>query len=525
MKYIVNPLKQYSSHYLENLLLNRGIYNVEEFLFPTEKSLLPEEDFDNIEEAYDILMSNWDKKVLILVDCDADGYTSAAVLWNYLRDTFPDIEMSYILHEGKQHGLEDTYKQVLDSDAGLVIIPDASSNDEDYHKMLVEEGKVVIVLDHHEAEKYSKYATVVNNQLAVNYENKNLSGVGVVYKFCKYIDKKKNTCYADRYLDLVAVGMIGDMMRITSLENRFLYKKGLSGINNYGLQKLIEKQAFSIGDTTHLTPTKISFYIAPLINALIRVGKMSEKEVLFQSLIDGDRFVPSTKRGARDGATESIAEQNARNCTNARSRQNRAKEKAMDLLEMEICKNSLDENKIIIVEVEDNAIDTTLTGLVAMNLVSKYKKPVLVVREDSEGFLNGSGRGTDKSELKDLKQFLIDSGYFNFAEGHANAFGVSIHKNNVDKFTKYANEALKNVNFNEGVYEADFLFDCEDEELTVAIDQIGSRPEIWSQGNDEPYFAVENIKLSCDETSVIGKNADTLRFALPTISRVNSFLP
>lgn len=512
MKFKLNQLAPYSKHYLENLLLNRGIINVNDFLFPDESALLPEEDFDNMTEAWNILTENWHKGMLILVDCDADGYTSAAVMWQYLKDKFPSAKMEYILHEGKQHGLEDTYKDVLDSECGLIIIPDASSNDEEYHKMLVEEGKTILVLDHHEAEKYSQFATVVNNQLSVRYENKFLSGVGVVYKFCKYVDKMDGTNFADKYLDLVAVGMIGDMMKITSSENRYLYKKGLSNITNFGLQKLIEKQAFSIGDTTHLTPTKISFYIAPLINALIRVGKMSEKEVLFKSLIEGDTLVPSTKRGAKDGAVESLGEQNARNCTNARSRQNRAKEKAMDLLEMEICKNSLDENKIIIVEVEDDAIDTTLTGLVAMNLVSKYKKPVLVVREDSEGFLKGSGRGTDKSELKDLKQFLIDSGYFDFAEGHANAFGVSIHKSNVDKFTAYANEKLKDVNFNEGVYEADFLFDCDDEELITAIDQIGSRPELWSQGNDEPYFAIENIKLSCDDTSVIGKNTDTLRF-------------
>ena len=512
MKYELIPQVKFSTHYLENLLINRGIKDVENFLFPTDTVLLSEEDFDNIEEAYKILVSKWNLGVLILVDCDADGYTSAALTWNYLRDAFPEIEMEYILHDGKQHGLEDTYKKVLDSKAELIIIPDASSNDEEYHQILAEEGKTIIVLDHHEADSYSKYATVVNNQLAERYENKNLSGVGVVYKFCKYIDKMRDTNYADKYLDLVAVGMIGDMMKITSLENRYLYKKGLSNITNYGLQKLIEKQAFSIGDTAHLTPTKISFYIAPLINALIRVGKMSEKEVLFQSLIDGDRFVQSTKRGARDGATESIAEQNARNCTNARSRQNRAKEKAMDLLEMEICKNSLDENKIIIVEVEDDIIDTTLTGLVAMNLVSKYKKPVLVVREDSEGFLKGSGRGTDKSELKDLKQFLIDSGYFEFAEGHANAFGVSIHKSKVDKFITYANEKLKDINFNEGVYMVDFEFGWEDEQLITAIDQIGAHPEIWSQGNDEPYFAIGNIKLSCDDVSIIGKNSDTLRF-------------
>ena len=68
------------------------------------------------------------------------------------------------------------------------------------------------------------------------------------------------------------------------------------------------------------------------------------------------------------------------------------------------------------------------------------------------------------------------------------------------------------MTFNEGVYEVDFLFDCENEDLINAIDQIGSRPEIWSQGNDEPYFAIENIKLSCDDVSIIGKNSDTLRF-------------
>lgn len=512
MKYRLNPFKKYSSHYLENLLLNRGIVELEDFLHPQISALLPEDELDNMEEAYLTLKTNWDLGILVLVDCDADGYTSAATMWQYLRDKYPEAKMEYILHEGKQHGLEDTIDDVMKSDCGLIIIPDASSNDEEYHKILNEAGKAVIVLDHHEAESYSNYATVVNNQLSIRYANKNLSGVGVVYKFCKYIDKRDGTDYADKYLDLVAVGMISDMMKITSVENRYLYKKGLANINNYGLQKLVEKQAFSIGDTAHLTPTKISFYIAPLINALIRVGKMSEKKVLFEALINGDKFVPSTKRGARDGATESLGEQNARNCSNARSRQNRAKEKAMDLLEMEICKNSLDENKIIIVKVEDDAVDTTLTGLVAMNLVSKYKKPVLVVREDSEGYLKGSGRGTDKSELKDLKQFLIDSGYFDFAEGHANAFGVSIHKSQVNKFTDYANEKLKDVNFNEGVYEVDFLFDYENSELINAIDQIGAYPELWSQGNDEPYFAITEIKLSCDDVSIIGKNSDTLRF-------------
>jgi single-stranded-DNA-specific exonuclease len=155
-----------------------------------------------------------------------------------------------------------------------------------------------------------------------------------------------------------------------------------------------------------------------------------------------------------------------------------------------------------------------------MNLVSKYKRPVLVVREDSEGFLKGSGRGLDKSELKDFKQFLSDSGFFDYAEGHANAFGGSIHKNNVDKFTKYANEKLKDVKFDEGVYEVDFHFGANDDELKTAITQIGSRPELWSQGNDEPYFAVDGISLSCDDINIIGKGADTLKFTVNGVTYI-----
>jgi len=41
--------------------------------------------------------------------------------------------------------------------------------------------------------------------------------------------------------------------------------------------------------------------------------------------------VPSTKRGEK-GLTETISTQSARNCTNAKARQNREKDKAMDLL-------------------------------------------------------------------------------------------------------------------------------------------------------------------------------------------------
>ena len=238
---------------------------------------------------------------------------------------------------------------------------------------------------------------------------------------------------------------------------------------------------------------------------------MSEKELMFNAFIDGNKMVQSTKRGAKPDQYESLGQQAARICANAKSRQTRQKDKAIDILEMTVEKNSLNDNKVIIVPVEDNTIDTTLTGLVAMQLVAKYKKPVLVGRETSDGYLRGSTRAPDKTELTDARQFLLDSGFFEYAEGHAQAHGFSIPLKNIEAFTQYANEELANVNFNEGVYQVDFVKNSNDNIQELVL-EIGSASELWAKGNEEPYIVIKDIILDPNEVQTIGGNKDTVKF-------------
>ena len=146
-------------------------------------------------------------KIFVQVDSDVDGYTSAAAFITYanmLATGHAQQNISYRIHHGTEHGL---IVDTIPKDVKLVVAPDSSSNDYEQHKILKEQGIDVLVLDHHEADKVSEYACVINNQLSKNYSNKNLSGVGVVYKFCQYIDKICNLEYADNLLDLVAVGL------------------------------------------------------------------------------------------------------------------------------------------------------------------------------------------------------------------------------------------------------------------------------------------------------------------------------
>ena len=148
-----------------------------------------------------------------------DGYTSAALIYNYLNQCpfFKNynFELSYHIPLGKEHGLKTIIKEYnTEKKFDLIILPDSSSNDYEEHKELKELGYDILVLDHHIADYYSENAVVINNQLSKNYENKSLSGVGVVYKFIEFFNemwKVDNEIYDNefdikQYIDLVALG-------------------------------------------------------------------------------------------------------------------------------------------------------------------------------------------------------------------------------------------------------------------------------------------------------------------------------
>lgn len=129
--------------------------------------------------------------ILIVVDSDCDGFTSAAIIYQYTIRLNCHCKIDYWLHEGKQHGLQDHIDRLMEenNEYDLIILPDSSSNDATYHDMLDEIHIPCLILDHHETDvKLSDNAVVVNNQLSPEYINKSLTGAGVVYQFCRYID-------------------------------------------------------------------------------------------------------------------------------------------------------------------------------------------------------------------------------------------------------------------------------------------------------------------------------------------------
>ena len=454
---LINPIKFDSVQ--EQILYNRGIIDAKHYLNTTDDDIYDPLLLKNVKRGAEILLKHigQNSKIYMLIDPDCDGITSSALFLNYLHKLVPNFVENNIIYEfppGKEHGIQPVR---VPDDVGLVVLIDSSSNSYDELEYLSAHGVDTIVLDHHEASEESQYACIINNQLC-DYPTKSLSGVGIVYKFCSYLDQLGNTNYAESLLDLVSLGCIADVMNLReNYEIWHLVSKGLKQIQNPFFAEMVEKQSFFLGD--FVSPFGIAFYIAPYVNATIRVGTQEEKLLLFESMLDyrGNELIPSTKRGCK-GQTEKRVTQACRNCSNIKNKQTKARDDGLEIIKAQIEEENLLENKVLIIKLkQEYGIKNTLTGLIANQLMSEYKRPVLLLNETETGWA-GSVRAPGQIEIENFREFIENSGLVDFAQGHASAFGVSISVNNIEALNDYFNETLKDLDFSPR-YFVDFIYD------------------------------------------------------------------
>lgn len=474
---------------------------------PTDEVINSPYLLDNIREAVMTVAKALvnQKKIYIQVDSDCDGYTSAAALINYLYSIAPSTvlnNVSWGIHSDKSHGID--LDLVTSNNYDLIIVPDASSNENGIHKSLAKHNIDIVVLDHHQAEyDDDDPAIIVNNQMSEFYENKALCGAGIVYQFCRAFDDIFNLSYSDNILDLVAIGNIGDMMDLRNPETRRVINKGLANIQNKFLLQLIEKQSFMMKN--QLTPFTISFYIVPLINAITRVGEDNDKQILFQALLDGyaKKLTPSTKRGHKIGEEETIVSQAIRTCSNVKSRQEKDKENIIKQLQPIVDKSL--KNNLPILFIESPECTGGLTGLLANYYMALYKLPCLVLWKNEEGNWQGSARGFEIEGVKDWRAYIANSGFANLAEGHPMAFGVEFTAQNLERFKTSLRLSFENIKI-EPSYDVDFIWSGFDDFDQYILD-IADYSTLWGQGVREPYVVLQNVPITKKQYMRMKNNA------------------
>lgn len=494
---------------LVQVCLNRNIPidNIRDYLSCGNAHINPATAFDEglLEAAARRLIKTISRNgnICIIVDSDVDGLTSSAILINYLYSVFPAYALKHIdwrLHSGKQHGLADHIDDLLNCSYDLVICPDSATNDIKEIELLHDIMTEVIILDHHLSDvPFSEYAITINSQY--NYPNPQLSGAGVVWQFCRYLDTLLGKNVANDFIDLCSIGNMGDMMDITVLETKEIIFQGLTeeALKNPLIYGLATKNAFALSKPDYLpsnrnglqiSPMGAAFFIIPLLNAICRSGTMEEKELIFKAMLTMTAFeqIPSNKRGHKLGEMERVVDQALRTCTNVKNRQTRAEEAGLQYLENLV--PAMIDNKVFVFE-NDGTIDRNIAGLVANKMMAKYQRPVCVVSPLEDGTYAGSMRGYTKTGISSFKDIADTSSNVLWTRGHENAAGICL--SDVQSFVQDMNSALENVS-TDIVYYVDYIFNADNIDpniiftLTECNDYLGT-------GFERPYVYIENIKL------------------------------
>ncbi|MGJ0846481.1 DHH family phosphoesterase [Tissierella praeacuta] len=455
----------------DKILKIRGIKNTYEFLNPSISSLNSPFALENMKIAVDKTVEYIfnGKKIGVYADPDTDGVISAAISYRYLKQFTDNIVILY--HQRDEgHGVQ--VQNCMDNEVDLVIVVDSSTSSVSECKQLQEQGIEVIVLDHHIAETGNPCAIIVNPQVC-NYPNKDLSGAGVVFQFCRAFDEVMGTEYAFDYIEFVAIALIGDMMDVAQPETRYLIYEGLSKIRSENRSIIIDMALKKLNSWYMPTATDIAFSLVPMINSAIRLGHIEWTIELF--------------------TTDDIyrAKDLIDKCTSLNS--NRKKEQKIIINDLVIN----NDNSIIIINATENNINPAMRGLIANDIANTYKKPCLVVSEEGE-LMQGSGRSF--GDIANFKDILHDTGLFTDLAGHQSAFGVEFNKNQMSNIYQELNKTLPDFD-KEIVLEADLELEADKIDWSFIYDVLPLYL-ICGNGFEEPKFIIKDIKY--DNCKVMG---------------------
>ena len=461
------------------IIVNRHVVNDEDvriFITPTRDEFHDPFLFKGMNVAVERIIKaiNNKEKILIYGDYDVDGITSTTVLKKYLMDRGISVD-TYIpnrLHEG--YGLnKNAIDTIKERNIDLIITVDCGISAIEEVDYAVNLGMDVIVTDHHEVgEKLPNALAVIDAKRKDNtYPFRALAGVGVVFKLIQALSIKLEIKPEEylKYLDLVCVGTISDIVPLEG-ENRTIAKLGLMLIKvtrNLGLRELIKSSGYKEIDSN-----TISFGVAPRINACGRMGHEEEALKLFLA----EDLESATK------ITKELNEYN----TLRQSTEKAIYEEAVQ----EIDRNHLDEKNSIVLG--GKGWHHGVIGIVSSKVTDKYYKPsILLSFEDN--IAKGSGRsvpGFDLYEgLTKCEDLLEKYG------GHSMAVGLTLKKENLEKFKERFEQIAKEKNIKELVPIIYIDDELKLKDINMDLVKSISILEPFGEANKVPLFLIRNLKI------------------------------
>jgi single-stranded-DNA-specific exonuclease len=490
---IPEPLQQLGLPKLAlTLLFRRGFKDkssIEDFLNPSLAWLHNPKLLPDMEKAVERIIAAIKKKEKILVygDYDVDGTCGTALLVRILKKIGAHVSF-YIPHREREgYGLSET-GVVFAKEQGfsLVITTDCGTTDFAEIEIAKNSGIDVIVSDHHEPRSCAqvrgepkdtlpKALAIINpKRHDTNYPFRELAGVGVSFKLAWALLSATGNTKEDliEHLDLVALGTIADIAPLLD-ENRALAKYGMAKIkdtNKVGLRALLKIAGLS-GKT--ITPYEIGFLLGPRINAS---GRISEAAKAVELLITEDEI-----------RAEAIAQE----LDLENQKRQKIEEEILLKATEQVERMDLDKKRFLVLA--DENWHEGVVGIVASRIVEKFYRPtILIALKEDRG--KGSGRSIPGfhlyQALKNCEKHLLGFG------GHKYAAGLTISRENIDKFSDLIDEYTRN-NTSEELFQRKIFIDAKASlyDFNPEFLQTLAKFEPFGPENPEPAFATLGLEV------------------------------
>jgi single-stranded-DNA-specific exonuclease len=408
---------------IAEMLVRKGITNIDEInkFFKPDLSIVHDPFiFQDMKKAAERIKAAIEKGEMITIygDYDVDGTTSTSLLYLGLKKIGAMIDF-YIPHRMIDgYGLSlSGVEQLKQNGTELIISVDCGINALEEVKQINELGMQIIITDHHNPMDYLPDAyAVINPKLPYSdYPYKSLAGVGVAYKLLVAVYQEMNldnTGLIEKYVDLVALGTIADIVPLTG-ENRVFASVGLDKLvkkHNIGLNALIELAGLSHKE---LNSGDIVFGIAPRINAAGRMGS-AMRAVELMVATDEDNSQELAEIIERENSLRQQIDQ-------------KTFREACEIIE----KKYPNPEKAHCMVVSSDDWHPGVIGIVASKLVEKFYRPVIMITF-KDGVGSGSGRSIADFDLFEALKHVGD--HLETFGGHKYAAGLSILIEYLDSF-------------------------------------------------------------------------------------------
>lgn len=469
-KFNIDPLIAY-------VLTARGMdddITASKFLSDSYETVSPYKFADMEEAAFTIGDAiDYGEKICIYGDYDCDGVTSTALLLSFLKDEGADVFAYIPDRECEGYGLNrDAIEYIRNQGANLIVTVDNGISAIDEAEYIYTLGMRLVVTDHHQlSDTLPRAEAVVNPHREDNkLDFREYCGVGVAFKLICAISEDNTAALVDKYIDLVAIGTIADVVPLVG-ENRSFVKQGLNKINHDPRTSLVP---FRNTSDKEFTSNDVAFQLCPRINAMGRMG----------SAMEAVDFLVCEDAALCEEKYEQISAQNAK-------RQSVEKD-ILDSIEQQIKENpTLVSDRVIVIA--GKGYHHGVIGIVASHILERYGKPTFIIGVDDEGVARGSARSVDGFNIYNAISACTDD-LIKYG-GHPMAAGITLDENNIDLFRQHINEyAYKNY---EVMPPQELVIDCKLSPHYINLDLANniSVLEPYGAENPSPVFGVYNMKI------------------------------